>query len=332
MKLDDAIQDWCRAREAQYSKNTVRAGDQWMRRFLACTGNIQVRSLDAHHGEMFVAYMVAKGYKPKSVNLGVAMVRSFCKWARSRRLMAAATDPLATVRAMKDEDKPRRRVPVRDFPRLLDACDHPQSRVIVALGLYLFLRSSEIVALTLEDVDLDEGEIRVFQPKTKRWDVMPICAELDTELRAWLTFYAQDSGPLRTSFRLVPARRKGQIGEDYEGPVMNPGRAMSNTSLKIHDALRGIGWQVTGDDGEGVHTLRRSGARALFDDLVEREGRARDAALRIVAAMLHHKSITQTEHYLGLDADRERRDVILKGERMFRVNEEGNVVSLASTS
>lgn len=332
MNLSDAIDEYSTYRlKAGFAANTVRAGDQWLRRFLACTGNIQVRSLGAHHGEMFLSTMLSKGYAPKSVNLGLSMVASFCKWARHRRLMSASSNPLATVRYQKVEDKPRRRVPVKDFPRLLDAAEHPQSRIIVSLGLYLFLRSSEIVELRLKDIDLEQGEVRVYQPKTQRWDVMPICAELDAELRRWLTWYAEDSGPLQAEWRLVPARRKGRIDKPLEGPEMNPTARMSNTSLKIHEALRGIGWDVKGEDGEGVHTLRRSGARAWFDDLVERHDAARDGALRKVAAMLHHRSVVQTETYLGLDADREKRDVLLRGERMFTAPELGNVVRLDAT-
>lgn len=334
MTLDDAITEYVAYRRSSgYADNTVRAGEQWLRRFMACTGNIQVRSLTAQHGEMYLSWMLSRGYKPSSVNLGLSMLGSFCKWARHRRLMAANTNPLATIRFQKDEPRPRRRIPVHEFPRLLDAADHPQGRMIVALGLYLFLRSSEITRLSIGDVDLEQGEVRVFQQKTGRWDVMPICAELDDELRRWLTWYTEDSGPLLPDYRLVPARRKVRIDLALEHPVfrtqqMNPLARMSNTSLKVHEALRGIGWDVRGEHGEGVHTLRRSGARAWFDDLVERNDEARDGALRKVAAMLHHRSVVQTETYLGLDADREKRDVLLKGQTMFTVDIPTNVVRL----
>ena len=318
MNLNDAIVAFNQYRASSgYSPNTVRSGAEALAGFMAVTGNIRVKSLDTHHGEMYLAQMLTKGYKPTTINLRIAMVSSFCKWARLRRYLPANANPLATVRSQVVEAEPRRRVPVHEFDRLLEAADHPQSRMIVALGLYLFLRSSEVVGLKLGDVDLDAGELKVYQPKTKRWDVMPICAELDTELRRWLTWYATDQPTrLSPSWFLVPARRQRNFATEHEyvGPEMAPERRLTNTSRKIHDALRGLGWDVDGKDMEGCHTLRRSGARALFDEL---EGRSRDGALRYVASMLHHRSVTQTEHYLGLDVDKEKRDVLLRGERMF---------------
>ena len=76
-----------------------------------------------------------------------------------------------------------------------------------------------------------------------------------------------------------------------------------------------------------MHTLRRSGARAYFEQLLE-EGSIRDGVLRQIMAMLHHKSVLMTERYLGLDADREKRDVHLRGRRMFKVAHAINVIQL----
>lgn len=330
MNLNDAIEQFNQYRaSAGYRPKTVRAGMEALQGLMAVTGNIQTRNLGPHHGEMYLATMLSKGYQPTTINLRISMVSTFCKWARDRRLMTANQNPLSTVRYQPTTTKPRRRVPVHDFPRLLDAADRPQGRILVALGLYLFLRSSEVVNLKLGDVDLEGGEVRVYQPKTKRWDVMPICAELDAELRRWLTWYAQDQPTgLVPQWYLVPAHRPFAPDYPAQPPLMNPERKMTRTSDRIHQALRGVGWEVMPSDMEGCHTLRRSGARALFDDLVERQDAARDHALRVVASMLHHKSVTQTELYLGLDVDREKRDVLFKGQSMFAAPDRENVVSL----
>lgn len=331
MNLDDAIEEYARYRSGMgFSVNTVKADKAALKKFMAVTGNIRCKSLGPHHGEMYLSWMLSIGYKPRTVNLFISCLSSFAKWAVQRRFMGGNQNLLGTVRYQKVVDAPRRRVPVGDFPRLLDAADCEQSRILIALGLYLFLRSSEIVGLRLGDVDLEAGEIRVYQPKTKRWDTMPICAELDEELRRWLAFYAEDVrhiGPLRPDWYLTPSRSRHRI-DLREPQQLEPTSRISNTSRKVHPALRGIGWEFTGEDAEGVHTLRRSGARALFDDLVARQDRARDDALRVVSAMLHHKSITQTEVYLGLEADREKRDVLLRGERMFAQTDHDNVVEI----
>jgi len=230
----------------------------------------------------------------------------------------------------------------QDFPRLLDACTNPQQRIIVALGLYLFLRASEVRELRIGSVNLDRGEVLVYQPKTSRYDEMPICAELDTELRRWLTWYAQDAGPvhgpLDPEWFLVPARMPMTL-ENPEGgrgngrPVprgegsVNPHKRVGTPHRAVQKALNAIGWRVEGDR-EGCHTLRRSGARALFDTLVE-SGEVRDGVLRVVSAMLHHKSTSMTEHYLGLEADVEKRNDMFKNRQMF-ATPTTNVVALVA--
>jgi integrase len=101
---------------------------------------------------------------------------------------------------------------------------------------------------------------------------------------------------------------------------------------EMHDAvqrtLEAAGYQIKDENGrsnyEGSHTLRRSGARALYDRLLD-DGH--DGAIRVVQAMLHHSSVIQTEHYLGMKLDQARRDKLLKGQRMFAAPSE-NVVRL----
>ena len=79
----------------------------------------------------------------------------------------------------------------------------------------------------------------------------------------------------------------------------------------MHYALNQIG--ITGDRF-GLHVLRRSSARARFDEMVNL---GYDGALRRVSAWLHHSSVTITEIYLGLELDRAQRDEETKGKVMF---------------
>jgi integrase len=348
MRLSDAIVEYQTFRTSQrYSKSYVRTERQALDILLAEVGNIQVRSLDARHGETFIAALLSKGMKPGTVNLYRGAFRRFCAWCHQRRYLPGASHPLGTTRNLADHAAPKRRLPVTDFGRLLDATEHPQERIIVALGLYLFLRASEVSALDIEHVRLAQSEIVVYQPKTKRWDEMPICEELDTELRRWMTWYAEDQapvrGPLLPHWPLVPARSRSVLANDGTGknggrPVllkhgqMNPGSRVRLVHKKVQKSLRAIGWDVTADDREGVHTLRRSGARALYEDLSSHSGEARDEAVGMVQAMLHHKTRAQTEHYIGLEASREKRDRVFKGVRMFRVADTGNVVMLPAVA
>lgn len=217
-------------------------------------------------------------------------------------------------------------MPVIDFNRLLDSTEDPRDRIVVAIGLYLLLRESEIRLLKVGDVDLASGTVSVVIPKSSKSDDMPVCVELDGELRTWLTFYSQHAGrSLRPHDALVPAWTRGAATEREDGtwriaPSLrfDPSRPYSTPHRAVQSALIRCGFATHDATGkslrEGVHTLRRSAARARFDAL---STMGVDRALRHVQALLHHSSVSTTEKYIGLDADLRDRDEMLRGEVMF---------------
>jgi len=356
MSLSDAIDEYVGSRTKQYSSSTIEMRKRALSIFLRETGNISVRHLDARHGEAFQTYLLSpgagrmkNGYEPATVNLYMSMVSGFCTWARHRKYLPMGNNPMATVTTLQLGDKDRLRVPASDFPRLLDCARTPHDRIVTALGLYLFLRQSEVANLRVGGVDLDAGTIKVTVSKTRvaggKIYVMPISEELDVELRRWLTWYANDvrdeHGALQPTWFLVPRRNAPLMTNDGTG--FKGGRAawpdtgnclptmkLINVHRFAQRPLERLGVPMRGLDGastmEGVHTLRRSGARALFDSLVERgEG---DGALKKVSAMLHHKHTQMTQHYLGIRADEKELMDMLKGKPMFPRSESANVVPL----
>lgn len=333
--LSEAIEEFLRYRKtAGMRPSTLSLNTRDLSKFLALTGNIQVRHLDARHGVAWQAHLMGQGYKPNTVNSGLTSVMAFTKWLRSmgsRYLSASQSDPCANLRPIRIMTDPRTRVAMADFDAFLDVCATPLERIVCALGLYLFLRASEITAIRVGDVDLDGQTILIHVMKAQTTDVMPICEELDVELRRWLTWYGQDiQRPLQDGFFLVPQRRRRPFANDGSGPGggflvdrpygnMVPEKMLQRAHRYVQKPLKAFGVSIRDDEGksrmEGVHTLRRSGARALFDAMVD-EG-TYDGVLRYVSAMLHHKSTVITEKYLGIDLDVKKRNDLLKGRRMF---------------
>ena len=322
IKLSDAIDEFLASRKSKgLADNTIR-GDRASLHFLLKTvGNIQLRTLEPRHIDMVFAAQDKN--LASSRNMMLTRLRVFFQWARGRGYMRG--DPTMEMRRQKESRDNRLFVPVEDFPRLLDAAEHPRDRIVVALGMYLFLRVSEIESLRVGDVDLDAGEVRVKVHKTKDSDTMPICAELDEELRTWLAWYAANIGrPLEDDMYLVPAKRDyravpGPGGKflpvSDETPTrvkINPYTHISRPYKVVQRALAALGYPTR---REGGHTLRRSGARALFDTIRGTEGT--DGALQQVKVMLHHKNVSMTEHYLGIQPERAQRDARLKGKFMF---------------
>lgn len=336
--LSDAVDAYCTYRRTAFKKGTALASEQSLRQFLAVTGNIQTRSLEPRHAEKFQTSMLVAGKKPATVNNRMSQLSAFSKWLTAHRLVS--TSFTGTTRMIPVPPKAKLRVPVSDFQRLLDAADRPDRRITVALGLYLFLRGGEMKTLRVGDVRLDEGLIDVVIHKTNQMDEMPICYELDQELRRWFVAYADDIGrPIHRDDFLIPAHRRfpGWLERPEKGNYQ-PDRMVLRPYHHVQQILDAAGYPVLTEAGkkagEGVHTLRRSGARALYDALVDGrlgDASARDDALRQTMTMLHHSSVTITEGYIGLERDRQKRDRTIKGVR-FLPNIEHNVVELRKVS
>lgn len=255
-----------------------------------------------------VLNLAAETRKGSSINMIQSSLSAFLRWCRMRRYMPVDQDPLLGLRYRRVPRKDRKRLDVTEFPGFLEAATDPRDRMFAALGLYLFLRASEAVALRVRDLDLGKGEIGVTIFKTDDHDIMPVSSELDIELRRFLLYYQEECGPLQPDWYLVPARVQAGFGHH----ALNPTAKISRPHEVIKRILTNYGWIDT--HWQGMHLLRASGARAWFDEL---NGQTIDGALRLVQTHLHHSSTAMTERYLGLTADRARRDEMVSGAAMF---------------
>lgn len=343
MTLSDAIEEYHAYRVgAGFKPSTLKVGRAALSMLLREVGNLNVRHLDVRHGEKFQTYLTAKYPEPNTVNTYMIAVRGFVDWAHKRRYIPQTVDPLATVRRARPKPSKKLYVEAKEFEPLLESCATAHERIVTALGLYLFLRQGEIATLKVGDVNLDRGEIEVTVWKGDgQIDTMPICEELDAELRIWLKWYAEDLGdvPMADGMYLVPRRKSPKFHGVYdadgnfvkysthwrESGNCDPYKMMANPHKLVQYALAGFGMEVP--PRQGNHTLRRSGARAYFDQGLK-SGEVRDGVLREVMAMLHHKNSQTTEIYLGLKADTERRNERLKGRRMFAKPDTGKVITL----
>lgn len=253
-----------------------------------------------------------------SVNAVHASMSAFFKWCRVMGHAPLDHDPLLAMRYKRVGKKDYPRLSRPEFGPFLEAARTPRDRIFASLGLYLFLRGSEAAGLRVRDVKLHAGTVGVTVYKTHDYDIMPISSELDTELRRWFTHYEAECGPLQPDWYLVPAFEVGHA----EGKL-RPTSKISKPEQPIKKTLTAYGWDDT--YWAGFHLLRRSGAREWFEELSDH---AIDSALRIVSAHLHHSSLAMTERYLGITADRVKRDRLIKGEVMFPSVQQANVIQL----
>ena len=339
--LDDAVTDYLALRASQdLSKQTLANERGVLRRFLTVSGNIYVHNIASRHVTRHFEE-ASKTRKPASLRLDNTVLKGFFEWARQTRRMATDNDPMYGRRQPRLTRRERQRVHVSQFDRLLQeaGAEDPRNRALVAVLLYLLLRDQDAARLRVGDVDFNALNVHCYIAKSRTEDNMPMCLELEEELREWLTIYAayvadEYGRALKPGDYLIPLRRPIVSTRNAQGKITGwefayiPDQKIGKSRSVVKPALEAIGFPLVDEDGEslyeGAHTLRRSGARAKFDQLC---ALGYDKSLRIVQSLLHHSSMEITERYIGITADKKERDEIIRGRPMYKVADE-SVVSL----
>lgn len=332
MNLSDAIAAFIADRKARgIAHGTVRNEKYVLNLLLADVGNIQTKQLRHQHLDVFWSRRTTWG--PGTMNRARYSLNAFFSWCRTRGYIPRDLDLLAGTKKLKVRPRDRVTIPQAEFETFLDNITNPRTRVVIALGLYMFLRISEIEMLRWQDIRLDDGVMDVFRTKTTTVDAnMPICTELDRELRRWKLAYAAQMGqPPLPGWYVVPGLPQigsGEAKKGHKGFVRSlalqylPERR-SNLGYLMRRTLQEAGYY---QPLEGVHTLRRSGAIALYNQL---SSVGHDRSIRICQAMLGHSSVQTTEIYLRLDLDKKARNDVLRGRSMFPVKQQARVIRLA---
>jgi integrase len=318
------------------SRNTIDVYMTYLRKFAnSCGQHTSVASVSPEKMTKFFAGVTT----PHTRNKVYVILRGWLKWCVRRKYIRPADAELALEgrKTRVVARQPKHYVPVDQFPALLDAAGeaHPVERAVVALALYTLCRQSEIIALRLRDIDPEARTIKVWRQKRQRWTEVVISPDLMTELGRWLTWYAQSQDYADFQFmmfshpdwRVIPhfAQVNGRGDKGYHtGPtgevIINPERDAFNLRNVVKRALTKLGaktrngWSVE-HLGEGMHTIRRSGARALLDHLEGPMGH--DRAVNMVSKMLNHDDIRATMSYIDMDIDKQRLDDFLRSNSMY---------------
>ena len=321
IRLSDAIAEFSTYASTCYARATVNGMRGSLDKFLEETGNLWLKNVTPAHVDRFADARHSAGIHPHTVRNNLTHLRTFLTWAKQRKYVPLHSDIIGK--------RPTRRViphdftiiPSDEFPRLLDAARNPRDRAIIAFGLYTLARQSEVAATRVGDLDLSAGWVTLRVQKSGLLDKMPVSAELNIEMHRWLQVYEQlMAEPLRPDWKLFPGLQALGLDRGPDGRMLPVPEDMlrlvpTTTPSRIYGcvqyALEACGYPV---EKEGVHTLRRSAARARFDQLVSS---GYDGALREVQSLLHHKSSVTTEQYLKLTVEVKNRNEAIRGKRMF---------------
>ena len=247
--------------------------------FLRARGVTDVRKVDERLVTGYVAAVSAstygdgRAYRATSIVRALSSVRAFHRFLL--REGQVARDPTAAVVRPKLPRSLPKPLSVDDVVRLLAQPDRSaaglRDRAVLETLYGAGLRVSELVGLDVDDVDVEEGSVRVLGKGGKERDV-PLGRYARDAITSYLTRVRPGLARPRSRSALFLNRRNG-------GRLTRQG---VTGILQQHAAAAGIAKKVS------PHTLRHSFATHLLEG---------GADVRVVQELLGHASVATTQVY-----------------------------------
>jgi len=239
--------------------------------------------VDRHVLRRYLAWLQAQGYVKASITRRVSELRSFCRYLV--REVILDTTPFRAISSPRIPNRSSAYLRVQEVEALLPAPEpiDPQGqrdRAILEMLYAAGLRVSELVGLNLKNVNLDQGELRVWGKGAKERVALlgePACRALK--------HYLQDGRPKlikenRPTNALFLNRLGGRLST----------RSVSNI-LDKYAKMAGLARRVT------PHVVRHTFATHLLDG---------GADLRTVQELLGHADLSSTQIYTHVSQSRVR--------------------------
>jgi integrase/recombinase XerD len=256
-------------------------------RFLSQRFGTQLPNLDALCAQDVTGFMLqqARRYSAGQTQLIASALRSFFRFLLQQALITTDLAQCVPTPARRRLSTLPGFINADDVERLLHSIDQktPEGRrnyAIMQLLARLGLRAAEVVALTLNDLDWDAGEI-IVRGKGGRCDRLP----LPYEVGQALANYLRDGRPSCTTrcvFVRHRAPQRGFVNGEAVGTIVR--RALDRAGINPAH--------------KGAHLLRHSLATRLL-----RNG----ASLAEIGELLRHRDLNTTQIYAKVDESALRR-------------------------
>jgi len=146
-------------------------------------GNVIIKTIDTKSIENYTSKRVDMGLKPASINRELTMVRFMLKKANDWHYL----DKIPKVSFLKLSKNPIKFLSIDEIERLLEHSSVWLKPILIVLR-NTGMRIGELLALRLEDVDLQRGYILVRSSKTNNFRHIPINGELEVTLNRLMEY------------------------------------------------------------------------------------------------------------------------------------------------
>ena len=168
--------------------NTLRVAATSLTQFLSfyrSTGKYHLEQMSREDIEAFVEYEQDRGLKPNSVRTHMCGVYAFVYFLIEKKVVGY--ELLERRIKLKLPDRLPRAIDADDLKKLLSVIDHVRDRALILLLLRTGMRIGELLDTKVDDVDLREQKILIYQAnKTGVGRVVYYSDDAQVALLAWL--------------------------------------------------------------------------------------------------------------------------------------------------
>ena len=240
--------------------------------FQALDGNLEWTTVDSDIIRRWMADRMEKGISARSVKRSLSALRSFYKYML--KLNEVQHDPTQLIRNPKVPKTLPSFVKQSEMDQLLDGVTYPEGFEgmrdhLILLTFYTTgLRVSELVGLNVENLDLQNGELKVTGKRNKQ-RIIPFGEELRNDLSVYLSARNEEFGLT-------------------QGPVFVSMRGLRMSVSEVREVVRYYLSLVTTQKKKTPHVLRHTFATVMLNN---------GADLGAVKELLGHESLATTEIY-----------------------------------
>ena len=260
--------------ERGYSENTISSYRRDLVHFEKHLDQLQVNSVNGITRPVvssFVTALVGMGLDAASVERHIAAIKSFFGYLV--REGQVKMNPTSDIRLPRKSKKLPKALTMNEAKNLVESPKNVRDRAIMELLYATGVRASELISLTLNDVNLDVGFIKCFGKGGKE-RIVPMGAAAISSVREYV-----DSSRPKTGSDVV-------FLDKNKRPLTRQGLWFI---VKKYVRSSGVRASAT------THTLRHSFATHLLE---------KGADLRSVQEMLGHSDISTTQIYTSVSRER----------------------------